>query len=78
MMKVVEKIYIPVRTIRLRKEPTQTKECFCTNGKEHPRIYKSLDTLAKYMPEEFYSVYVYELTKIVVNKKEHSHEISLL
>ena len=38
-MKAVEKLYIPARTIRLRKKPTQTRERFCTDGKEHPRIY---------------------------------------
>lgn len=76
-MKAVKNIFIPVRTIRLRKEPTQTKECFCTDGKEHPRIYKSLETLAKYMPEEFDTIYVYELTKILVPKKEKFHEITL-
>ena len=68
-MKVVEKLFIPARTIRLRKQPTQTRERFCTDGKEHPRIYKSLDTLNQFMPEEFDSVYVYELTKIITPKK---------
>lgn len=76
-MKVVEKLFIPARTIRLRKKPTQTRECFCTDGKEHPRIYKTLDTLNQYMPEEFDSIYVYELTKILVPKKEKYHEITL-
>ncbi len=76
-MKAVEKLFIPARTIRLRKEPTQTKECFCTDGKEHPRMYKSLETLNQYMPEEFDSVYVYELKKVLIPKKQHLHEITL-
>lgn len=77
-MKAVEKLFIPVRTTRLRKKPTQTRERFCTDGKEHPRIYKSLDTLNQFMPEEFDSIYVYELTKIITPKKEEVHEISIL
>lgn len=77
-MKAVEKLFIPARTIRLRKKPTQTRERFCTDGKEHPRIYKTLDTLNQYMPEEFDSIYVYELTKIITPKKEEIHEISIL
>lgn len=77
-MKVVEKLFIPARTKRLRKKPTQTRERFCTDGKEHPRIYKTLDTLNQYMPEEFDSIYVYELTKIITPKKEAIHEIGIL
>ncbi len=77
-MKAVEKLYIPARTIRLRKKPTQTRERFCTDGKEHLRIYKSLDTLNQFMPEEFDSIYVYELTKIITSKKEDLHENSIL
>lgn len=69
-MKAVEKIFIPVRTIRLRTKPLQTKECFCLDSKEHPRMYKSLDTLNQYMPEEFDSIYVFELKKVLVRKQE--------
>lgn len=77
-MKVVEKIYIPAKTIRLRRTPTQTREKFCTNGKAYPRIYKSIETLNQFMPEEFDSIYVYELTKIITPKKEAIHEIGIL
>lgn len=69
-MKAVEKIFIPARTIRLRTKPLKTKECFCLDGKEHPRMYKSLDTLNQYMPEEFDSIYVFELKKVLVRKRE--------
>lgn len=69
-MKAVEKIFIPARTIRLRTKPLKTKECFCLDSKEHPRMYKSLDTLNQYMPEEFDSIYVFELKKVLVRKRE--------
>lgn len=74
-MKVIQQIYIPARTIRLRSKPTQTKECFCTDGKEHPRMYKSIETLNQYMPEEFDSIYVFELKKVLVKKEEKINEI---
>lgn len=32
-MKAVEKLFIPARTIRLRKTPTQTRESFSPMGK---------------------------------------------
>lgn len=69
-MRAIQQIFIPARTIRLRTKPTQTKECFCLDSKEHPRMYKSLETLNQYMPEEFDSIYVFELKKVLMPKKD--------
>ncbi len=69
-MRAIQQIFIPARTIRLRTKPTQTKECFCLDSKEHPRMYKSLETLNQYMPEEFDSIYVFELKKVLIPKRD--------
>mgnify|MGYP005778153231 CR=1 FL=1 len=69
-MRAIQQIFIPARTIRLRTKPSRTKECFCLDSKEHPRMYKSLETLNQYMPEEFDSIYVFELKKVLIPKRD--------
>lgn len=77
-MRVIQRIFIPARTIRLKTKPTQTKKCFCLDSKGHPRIYKSLETLNQYMPKEFDSIYVFELKKVLIKRKDTNYEIRVL
>lgn len=71
-MKAVNEIYMPVKSIVQRKKPAENKQCFCLDSKEHPRMYKSMETLEQYMPEEFDYIYVYQLKKIINPKGVNS------
>ena len=58
-MKVVDKIYMPVK---LGKNKTLE---YCVDGKNHPRMYKSFESLEKHMKERFDYVAVYSTTNVL-------------